>query len=331
MAFAYGRRALRALLTACASLGVGVDVARAQGDTTFPSRTVRILASEAGGSVDLVARTLALRLGEQWGQPVVVENRGGAGGIIYTEAAARSPADGHTLVVGHTGTLAINPSLYKSLPYDVARDFVPVAPVLGTPLIIVTHPDLPARTLPDLIGLARTKANEVTYASAGSGTASHLAASWLADLARVAFLHVPFRGSGPATAAVVSGNVAMMFAPQASTAALVRAGKLRVLGITSARRSAEAPDLPTVAEQGLAGFEVINWQGVLVPSGVPRELVARLNADVRKALAHEDSRRRLSTFGSEIMDGSPEDFGRFIAAETTKWSGVVRSAGVRLD
>jgi len=297
----------------------------------YPLKTVRIIATEAGGSTDIVARTIGPRLSARWNQPVVVENRGGAAGIIGAELAAKAPADGYTLFIGHTGTLAINPSLYKSLPYDPVRDFAPIALILATPLIVVVHPALPVKSMNELIAAAREKPGEIAYSSSGSGTASHLASELLNDVAKIRTLHIPFRGTAPAITAVVSGEVAFMFSAQASTLPLIKAGKLRAIAYTGSARSAEQPDLPTVSEAGLPGFEVINWQGFLVPAGVPRDIVARLHADIVATLAAPEVRSRLSTGGSQIVGNTPEQFGAFIRSEITKWAGVVRSANIKAD
>jgi len=313
-----------------ASLLVALVEPAAHAQIAYPSRPVRILASEAGGSVDLVARSLAQRLSEMWGQGVVVENHGGASGIIYTEAAARAAADGYTLSVGHTGTLAINPSLFRKLPYDPLKSFRPVSLVLATPLIVTTHPALPAHSMAELIAAARARPQALSFGSAGSGTASHLAGEWFNDMAKVSTVHVPYRGTAPAITALVAGDVQFMFTAQASTASLVRAGKLRALAVTGARRSAEAPELPTVAET-LPGFELVNWQGVLVPAGTPEAIVAKLNDDIRSALASADVRKRLTTGGAEIAADSPAQFGAFISAEMKKWASVIRAAGIKPD
>ena len=297
----------------------------------YPTKAVRIIASEPGGSTDLVARTIGQKLSEQWRQPVVVENRGGASGIIGVGLAAKAANDGYTLLIGHTGTLAINPFIFKSLPYDPVRDFAPVTLVLATPLIVVVNPALPAASLADLIALARAKPKTVAYGSSGSGIASHLASELFSHMAKVGTLHVPFRGTAPAITAVVSGEVAFMFTAQTTTMPLIKAGRLRAIAVTGASRSTVIPDLPTVSESGLPGFEVVNWQGVLAPAGTPRNIIAKVHDDIVASLALPDARSRLTTGGSEVVGNSPEQFAALIKSEIAKWGSVVKSAGIKAE
>jgi len=299
---------------------------------TFPSRTMRILVGfPPGGNSDFVARAVGRGLGESWGQQIVVENRPGAGGNIAAELVARSPADGHTLLLA-VFAHAVNPSLYGSrLPFDAVKDFAPVILCVSSANILVVHPSLPAKSVKELIALARAKPGEITYASAGNGTASHLAGELLNMIAGVKTLHVPYRGTGPAHTDLMGGRVVMFFAAMAGSLPHVQTGRLRALGVTTLKRWPGAPDVPTLSEAGLKGFEVNSWSGILAPAGTRGEIVTRLNTEIARVMRQKETRERLHSFGAEPIDNTPAEFGAYIDAEIAKWAKVVKAAGIRID
>ncbi len=297
----------------------------------YPAKTVRIIVPFApGGSTDIVARAMSAKVTESMGQSFVVDNRAGAGGNIGADLAAKSAPDGYTLLLGHVGTLAINPALYKALPYDPIRDFSPITLAIASPLIVVVHPSFPAKTIKELIVRARSRPGEITFASAGGGSASHLGAELFNSLAQTKMVHVPYKGTGPATTAVVSGEVSLNFSGQGTSWPLINSGRLRALALTGTKRAVQHPQLPTVSET-VPGYEVINWHGVLAPAATPPAIIKRLNAEFVKALDHPDVRAKLTADGFEVVANSPEDFAKFIRAEKDKWAGVIKSAGISLD
>jgi tripartite-type tricarboxylate transporter receptor subunit TctC len=308
-------------------------VARAEG---FPEKPVRfIVGFTPGGPSDIIARALGQKLAEGWAQQVVIENRPGAGGNIAAEAAARSAPDGYTWLLGNNSILATNQSLYRSLAYDPVRDFAPVALVAIQPNILVVNPAVPATSVKELIDLARAKPGRLNYASSGSGAAAHLAAELFKAMAGVDMVHVPYKGAQPALTDVIAGQAQLMFATSASVIPYIKAGRLRALAVTTSRRSATVPDLPTVseagAESGLRGFEAITWHGVVVPRATPAPLVERINADIVRALGARDLRERLEALGAELAPGTPQDFADYIAREIPKWAKVVKDSGARAD
>ena len=273
---------------------------------------------------------MAAALPERLGQPVVVENRPGAGGNIAAEAAARSAPDGHTLFMGVSGILAANPALYRSLPFDPLRDFAPISQIAFIPNLVVVHPDLPAHDLAGFIAHAKANPGRVHYGSAGNGTSLHLAGALLAARAGLEMVHVPYRGGAPATTDLLSGKIQMLASPLVEVVAHVQAGRLRPLAVTTARRSPLLPDVPTVAET-IPGFEVALWNGLLAPSGTPPAAVARLAAETAAALRSADLRNKLAEQGSEPAPSTPEEFARFIRAEIPRWTEVVRLSGASAD
>lgn len=316
---------LRALFIA---MTVSASGAAAQ---TWPSKTVRIIVPFApGGSTDIVGRAIAAKAGESTGQSFVVENRAGAGGSIGAEAAAKAANDGYTLFMGHVGTLAINPALYRKIPYDPVRDFAPITLAIAAPLILVAHPSLPAKSVKDLIALARAKPDELSFSSAGNGSASHLSGELFNTLARIKMLHVPYKGTGPATTAILTGEVSVMFSGQGTSWPLIKAGRLKAIALTGSKRAAHAPNVPTMGES-LPGYEVINWHGVLAPAGTSPEVIRRAHAEIVKALGSPDVRSKLTADGFEVVGNSPEAFAQFIRAEMGKWSKIIKGAGITLD
>ena len=297
---------------------------------TYPAKTVRfIVPFPAGGGADIVARAIAQKLGESLGQQVVVDNRTGAAAIIGTEIAAKSPPDGYTIILGQTGPNSINPGLYDRLPYDALKDFAPITLTTIYPYVLVVHPSIPAKTVKELIALAKAKPNQLTFASAGNGGANHLAAELLKSMAGISMVHVPYKGSAPALIDVLGGHVSMMFDPTITAIPHVKRGKLRALGVSSLKRSAVAPELPTIAETGLPGYEALGWHGVLAPAATPREIITRLNADIVKVLQSSDMRARFAEQGAEPVGNTPEQFLEFLKADLAKWAAVIKSAGVR--
>ncbi len=291
---------------------------------TYPSKPVRVIvAFSPGGYVDLCTRLVASPLSTALGQQVVVENRAGAGGIVGTELVARAVPDGHTLTVGSAGTHGVNQSLYPKLPYNVLRDFQPVARLSDAPNILAVHPSLPVHSVKDLIALARAHPGEITYASAGAGTSTHLAAVLFEHLAQVKLVHIAYKGGGPAMIDVVAGQVPVTFATAASVSPHTKSGRLRGLAITGGRRSALLPDLPTIAESGLPGYEMLNWLGLFAPAGTPRAVVERLSAEVIRIVRLPEVSERLNAQGAEPAPLATEEFTAFVKSEIEKWSKVV--------
>lgn len=321
---------MRALLlfAVLAVVGTGGDAAAAE----YPLKPVRIVVGfPPGGFVDLTARLVAGPLGAALGQQMVVENRGGAGGIVGTEIVARAAPDGYTLTVGSAGTHAVNQSLYRKLPYNVLRDFQPVARLADAPSILAVHPSFPARSVKELIGLARARPGQVMYASAGSGTSTHLAAALFEHLARVKLVHVPYKGGGPAIVDVVAGQVPVTFGTSASVSPHTKSGRLRGLAVTGGQRSASLPDLPTIAESGVPGYEMLNWLGLFAPAGTPRAVVEKLSGEAVRVVRSPEVRDRLNAAGAEPSPLPMEVFAPFVKSEVEKWAKVVAATGMTAD
>ena len=322
-------------LLAALLLGIAYASADAQtrSDTPahYPSKPLRIVVGfPPGGNSDFVARAVGRGLGELWGQQVIVDNRPGAGGNVAAEIVAKAPPDGHTLLLG-VFAHAVNPSLYAKLPFDALRDFAPVILCASSANILVVHPSLPAKTVRELIALAKAKPGAITYASAGNGTASHLAGELLKMRAGIDIVHVPYRGTGLAHTDLMGGRVTMFFAAMAGTLPSVQAGRLRALGVTTIKRWPGAPNVPTMVEAGMPGFEVNSWSGLLVPAGTPKEIVVRLNTEVARILRSPETAERLYSFGAEAIDNTPEEFAAYINAEFLKWAKVIKAAGLRAE
>jgi tripartite-type tricarboxylate transporter receptor subunit TctC len=298
----------------------------------YPVKPVRVIAAfPPGGFVDLGARVIAGPLGAVLGQQVVVDNRGGAGGIVGTELAARAAPDGHTLVVGSVGTHAVNQSLYRKLPYHVLRDFQAVTRLTDAPSVLAVHPSLPVKNVKELIALATAQPKKILYASAGSGTSTHLAAVLFESLARVQFVHVPYKGGGPAIVDVLAGQVPVTFGTAASVSPHTKSGRLRGLGVTAGKRSAVLPDLPTIAESGVPGYEMLNWLGLFAPANTPRAIVDRLNGEVMRLLGTKEVRDRLNAAGAEPSALPTDEFAAFVKSEVDKWAKVVAATGMTAD
>ncbi|MBI3373180.1 MAG: tripartite tricarboxylate transporter substrate binding protein [Betaproteobacteria bacterium] len=312
-------------LFACASLE-----AEAQG---YPTKPVRfVVPYPAGGYYDLLARVIGAKLGESWGQPVLVENRVGANGMVGTDFVAKSAPDGHTILMGGIGPFGISPSLYPKMAYDPVRDFAPVIHVASAPNVLVVHPSVSAKSVKELIALARADPGKLTFSSAGSGSSQHLSAEMFGAMVGVTMTHVPYKGSAPAVTAVLGGQVSLLFGTMADVVAHIRADKLRALAVTSARRIPALPEVPTMDESGVPGYEATAWFGVFAPAAVPHNIVSKLNEDIGRILLMPDVLERISQQGSaEIIGGSPEQYGAYVRAEIAKWAKVVRESGAKAD
>jgi tripartite-type tricarboxylate transporter receptor subunit TctC len=298
----------------------------------YPSKSIRYVVPYApGGSTDIVARVLALKLSEAMGQQVVVDNRPGAGGAIGADIVAKSPPDGYTMVTAVTSIMAINQFLYRKLPYDPEKDFAPVTQVGSLPLILVIHPSLPAKNVREFIAIAKAKPGQLNYGSSGVGTATHMTTELFKAMAGVDLVHIPYKGSGQVMGDVIGGQLALIFDQIVSSLPHVQGGKLRMLAITSAKRFPSLPDLPTIAESGVPGYESISWAGVAVPAGTPKEIVARLHAEIVKVLAMPDIRERFLRDGIETIGSTPEQFSEHIRRERIKWAKVVKDSGAKAD
>jgi len=295
----------------------------------YPAKPIRLVVPfPAGGIADIYGRLIGARATEAWGQPVVVENRTGAGGNIGADFVAKAAPDGYTLVMGSIGTHAVNVSLFSRLPYDPVRDFAPIALVLEAEGLLVVHPSVSAQSVAELIALA--KARPLTFASAGMGTASHLAGELFKSMARIEMTHVPYKGNVPAITDLLAGQTALLFATMPTVLPHARAGKLRALATIGAARSAAAPELPTVAET-LPGFEVTNWVGLFAPAGTPADIVRRWNGEVARFMQSKETGARLLNEGARYIPMTPEQYGAFVRAEIAKWAPVVKASGARVD
>lgn len=322
----------RTLLAAiAASLAVAVSpLALAQ--TAFPTKPIRIVVPfPPGGTTDILARAAAQKMTEAWKEQAVVDNRPGAGGNIGAELVAKSAPDGYTLLMGTVGTHAINPSLYARMPYDHVKDFAPVILVAAVPNVLVVHPSVPASSVAELIAYAKANPGRLNFASSGSGTSIHLAGELFKVMTGVQMAHVPYKGSAPAIADLVGGQVQLMFDNLPSALPQIKAGRLRALAVTSAQRAPALPDLPTIAESGLPGYEASSWFGLLAPAGTPADVVAKVNGEVARWLATPEAKEKLLSQGANAAGGTPEDFVRHIAAETAKWQKVVKESGAKVD
>ena len=297
----------------------------------YPERPVRMIVPfPPGGANDIVARMVAQRLAEQWGKPVVVDNRAGAGGNIGIETGARANPDGYTLTIGSNSTLATNVVLEPSLPFDPRRDFAAISMIVTAANILIVHPSLAANTTADFIKLARSNTRKLTYSSFGDGSSAHLTGEMFKSAAGVDMVHIPYKGGGPALAAVMGGEVQCTFANLSVALPQVKGGKVKAIAVTSARRATALPELPTLAESGVPGFEATATVGMLAPAGTPRALVLRLNQDVHRVVSEPAMREQLLARGLEIALSTPEEYARYIRSEIERWDRVVRDAGIRV-
>jgi tripartite-type tricarboxylate transporter receptor subunit TctC len=300
--------------------------AHAQGG--FPERPVRVLIPyPPGGTADLLGRLASQKLTDAWGKSVVVENRGGAGGNIATEAVAKADPDGYTLLLCNAPVLAINPTLYGKVPFDPVRDFAPVAPIAEVPLFLVVNPNFPAKSFAEFIEQVKKANGNINYASGSIGSTTHLSMELFKTMSHLKLQHIPYKGSGPAIAAILGGEVQIMFELMPSAMPHVKSGRMRALAVTSRTRSPVTPDLPTVAEAGLPGYEVGSWFGLCAPAATPKAVVDKTNADLNAALGTPETQQRILGLGAQPLNMTPEEFSRFVGAEIAKWSKVVKDSG----
>lgn len=321
-------RSFTAALLAGAAAAAALDAAA----QSYPARPVHIVVPfPPSGAADLLTRALGKKLTESWGQPVVADNRPGAGGNIGAEAVARSAADGHTLLMAAVTTHAVSMSLYAKLGYDLEKDLVPVSLVANVPHILVAHPSVPGKDLGELIAFLKAQGGKVNFASQGNGTLSHLEFELMKSMAGFSASHVPYKGSAPAMTDLLAGNVALLFDSIPSALPQVRAGKLRGIGVASSRRSPVLPDLPTLSEAGLSGFAADNWFGVMAPAGTPEPVVAKLSAEIVKALESPEVKEIVARQGGELMGSTPREMAAQIRGDREKWGQVVRESGARIE
>jgi tripartite-type tricarboxylate transporter receptor subunit TctC len=305
------------------------DPARAQ---LYPAKAIRMIVPfPAGGATDIVARLVAQKLTDAMGQQVIVDNRGGAGGTIGSDVAAKAPPDGYNILVGTSSTHAIAPGLYAKLPYDPVRDFTPVTLLATATILLAVHPSVPARNVKELIALAKREPNAFSYASSGNGGISHLIGEHFKSVAGIQMLHVPYKGDTPALVDLASGQVSLMFGTAVSFLPYVKTGRLNALAVTNPTRSPVVPNVPTVAESGLPGFEALQWFGVYAPAGTPREIVARLNSEIAQILRMPEIRERFAGLGADVAGGSSDDFAAFQRAEVAKWTKIVKASGAKIE
>jgi tripartite-type tricarboxylate transporter receptor subunit TctC len=302
----------------------------AESPASYPAKTVRIVVGfSPGGSTDVTARILAQKMSESWRQQVIVENRPGAGGNIGAEAVAKAPPDGYTLLLATTGIMAINHRLYRTLPYDALRDFAPITQIGSLPLILIVHPALPVRSVKELVALAKAKPGQLSYASSGVGGATHMTAEVFRMLAGVDIVHIPYKGSGQAMADLIGGQVPLAFDQITSSLPHVESGKLRALAVTSGKRFASVPQLPTMAEAGVPGYEAVSWNGLAAPAATPADVLMRIQAEVARVVQLPDVKERFFRDGIEPVASTPERFAAHIRAERAKWEKVVAAAGIQ--
>jgi tripartite-type tricarboxylate transporter receptor subunit TctC len=299
---------------------------------TYPTKAIRLIVPfPPGGSTDLVGRVLGAKLGEAFHQQVIVENRGGASGMIGNELVARAAPDGHTLTMGTIGAMSVVMSLYKSVPYDATRDFAPITLTGNVENLLVVHPSVPVRNVKELIALAAGKPGLLIFASSGTGNAPHLAGELFNQLAKVKMVHLPYKGGGPAMIDLVAGQVSVSFASMPSSLPFAKSGKLRAIAVGGAIRSPAAPEIPTVAENGLPGFEITDWQGLLAPAKTPAAVIERLNRETLRVLNEREVKVRLANAGLQVVTNTPQQFADFIRAEIDKWGKVIRAAGIQQE
>ena len=300
--------------------------------SAYPQKPIRMIVPfTPGGSTDILARAIGQELTKAWGQSVVIENIAGAGGSIGADRAAKSPADGYTLLMGHIGTLAVNPSLYPKLPYNPVKDFAPVAWVARVPNILVVNPNVPAKNVQELVALAKSKPGQLSYGSGGNGSAANLATEYFKMQTETAILHIPYRGTVPAFTDLMGGQIQILFTGAPAVMGQVKSGQLRALAVSSPKRLDALPELPTVAEAGYKNFEADQWYGVVAPTGTPRDIVLKLNQQINASLNSAELKKRLSTEGAVATPETPEAFGKLIAQEIERWRPVITSGRVKAD
>jgi tripartite-type tricarboxylate transporter receptor subunit TctC len=324
--------ATRFVLTTVAAIAAAAAALAPAAAQDYPNRPITLVVPyAAGGGNDVMARAAADRMSKTLGQQIVIENRGGAGGSIATRQIAKSAPDGYTLGLGGTGTLAINPTLYPNVGYDPRKDFAPVGLIATSALVVLVNPSVPAKSIAELIALAKEKPGQINYASAGAGSGIHLGTEYFASRAGIKIIHVPYKGSGPALADLLGGHVMVYFSSLPPAISLMKEGKVRALAVTGAKRSALFPDLPTVAETGLPGFEAVLHYGIVAPAGTPGPIIDKLNAALRAAVMSDELKQRIAADGAEPLASTPEEYAADIDREETKWSEIVRKSGAKVE
>jgi len=325
------RNVPKALLLS-AALAAALAAAAPAWAQDYPHRPITLIVPfPPGGSTTIVGRIVADKMSEALGQQIIVDNRAGAGGTVGSKAAARSTPDGYTILLGYTGTLAIGPSLYANVGYDPRRDFEPIGRIGTAPNTLVVHPSFQVHSVAELIAYAKSNPGKVNYGSAGVGTVSHVCGEYFATAAGIKLTHIPYKGTGPAITDLLGGHIPMAFAPIPATHENAKKGNLRMLAVTSAERSTLVPEVPTIAESGVAGFEAVLRYGLVAPAGTPRAIIDRLNKELKAALASDELRRRLAIEGAEPLPSSPEEYGADIDREETQWAKVVKASGARAE
>ncbi len=313
-------------------LGFSLAVAGLVHAQTYPTRPIRMVVPfTPGGTTDILARAIGQKLNEAWGQPVVIENVPGAGGSVGADKVAKSSADGYTLLMGHIGTLAVNPSLYPNLPYDPVKSFAPVAWVASVPNVLVVHPSVPAKNVKELVALAKSRPGQLNYGSGGNGSAANLATEYFKVRTETSMVHIPYRGTGPAVTDLIGGQIQVLFTGAPAVIGQIKNGQLRALAVSSPKRVDALPDLPTVAEAGYRDFEADQWYGVVAPAGTPPDIVAKLNAQINAALNSPELKTRLRNEGAIARPGTPQEFGQLIVREIVRWKPVIASGRVKSD
>jgi tripartite-type tricarboxylate transporter receptor subunit TctC len=316
----------------CAAAIILTTSASAVAAADYPDRPIRLIAPfAAGGPSDIMARLVSQKLNESMGQPLVVDNRAGAGGAVGCEIAAKAAPDGYTLLLGSSGNLSVNPSLYKKLPYDPVKDFQPITQLEAGPQVLVVHPSIAAKSVQELIALAKARPHALSFASGGTGTGNHLASELFKATAGIDIVHVPYKGTGQALTDLVGGQVQMMMSSLLPAIPQIKAGRLRALAVTSTKRTPVLPELPTIAESGMPGFETTSWHGILVPAKTPKAIAARLHDELVKMLAQPEVRARFTSEGIDAIGSTPQEFAAYIHAETVKYANVIKHAGIRAD
>jgi tripartite-type tricarboxylate transporter receptor subunit TctC len=321
---------MRKTTIACLLAAMTMPAFAAENAQDYPSKPIRLVVPfTPGGSTDILARVIGMKLTEAWGRQVVIDNRPGAGGNIGVDLVAKSPADGYTLVMGHIGTFGVNPTLYPKLPYDPIKDFQPITLVALVPNMLSVNPALPAKSVKELIALAKAKPGTINFGSGGNGSAAHLAGEYFKLMSKTEITHIPYRGTSPAVTDLIAGQIQMIITGVPPTLNFVKTGKLRALAVATSKRLPLLPDLPTISEAGVPGYEATQWYGVLAPAGTPKPIVAKLNAEMAKAIKGPDVREKLAADAAEPVGNSPEEFGAFIKKEIARWAPVIKASGAR--
>ncbi len=324
------RYMLMAGLAVASLAGLAPGLAMAQSD--YPTRPVTLVVPfPAGGSTDLVARVIAQKMTNGLGQQVLVENRGGAGGNLGSATVAKSDPDGYTILMGTVATHALNPAIYKKMPFDPVADFAPISLLVTVPNVLVVNPDLPVKTVQELIALAKEKPGELSYASSGNGTPLHLSGELFKSMAGIDIVHIPYKGAGPALTDLLGNHVSIMFDNLPSSTGYIKEGRLRGLAVTTAERAASMPELPTMAESGLPGYETYTWNALFTPAGTPPAVIERLNAEAVKAVQDPEVKAKLAEFGATAVGSTPDELAAHVQAELAKWAPVVKASGAQID